>query len=228
LLWSLFPKNETLSMSTPSNKNIAANLPDEQNALPSFEARLHGFWQKNRGAILAVCVVALLAVAAKGGWELYTAQREKSIAADYVAATTSEKLHDFAHIHQGSTLAGVAHLSLADEAYAAGKYADAIIDYTQAATALAGTPLAGRAQLGQAISKIQAGRPADGEAQLKQIADDLTLLKAVRAEAAYDLASTAADEGRADDAKKFAAQVEQIDPDGPWAKRAFDLTSNQP
>jgi hypothetical protein len=214
-------------MSPPSNKNAAASLPAEQTAPPNFEAKLHEFWQKNRNAIFAVCVVVLLAVAAKGGWELYTTQREKSLATDYVAAATSEKLHDFAHEHQGSPLAGVAHLRLADEEYAAGNYADAIVDYTQASTALAGTPFAGRAQLGAAIAKIQAGSAADGEAQLKQIANDLTLLKAVRAEAAYDLASAAADEGRADDAKKFAAQVQQIDPDGPWAKRALDLTANQ-
>jgi tetratricopeptide (TPR) repeat protein len=215
-------------MSTPSNKNAAADLPAEPNALPNFEAKLHGFWQKNRNAIFAVCAVALLAVAGRGGWQLFTAQREKSIAADYVAATTPEKLHDFAHLHQGSPLAGVAHLNLADEEYAAGNYPDAIVDYTQASTALASTPLAGRAQLGAAIAKIQAGRAADGEAQLKQIADDLPLLKAVRAEAAYDLASVAVDEGRADDAKKFAAQAQQIDPDGLWAKRAIDLTAKQP
>jgi hypothetical protein len=214
-------------MSMPSNKNAATDLPAEQPTSPDFEAKLHGFWQKNRNAIFAVCAAALLTVAAKGGWELFTAQREKSIADDYVAATTAEKLHDFAHEHQGSTLAGVAHLRLADDEYAAGNYADAIVDYTQASTALAGTPFAGRAQLGTAIAKIQAGSTADGEAQLKQIADDLTQLKAVRAEAAYDLASAAADEGRMDDAKKFAAQVQQIDPDGPWAKRAIDLTANQ-
>jgi hypothetical protein len=215
-------------MSTPSNKNAAADLPAEPNALPNFEAKLHGFWQKNRNAIFAVCVLALLTVAGKGGWELFTAQREKSIAADYVAATTSEKLHDFAHEHQGSTLAGVAHLRLADDEYAAGQYVDAMVDYTQAATALAGTPFAGRARLGAAIAKIQAGHAADGEAQLKQIADDLILLKAVRAEAAYDLAGAAADEGRADDAKKFASLVQQIDPGGLWARRAIDLTAKQP
>jgi hypothetical protein len=209
-------------MTTPTDPTTA------ENTLPNFEAKLHDFWQKNRNAVFALCLLALLAVAAKGGWELFTAQREKSMAAEYVAATTSEKLHDFAHLHQGSTLAGAAHLRLADEEYAAGNYTDAIVDYTQASTALAGTPFAGRAQLGAAITKIQAGRAADGEAQLKQLADDLTLLKAVRAEAAYDLASAAADEGRADDAKKFAAQVQQIDPDGPWAKRAIDLTANQP
>jgi predicted negative regulator of RcsB-dependent stress response len=215
-------------MSTPSNKNAAADLPAEPATPHHFEAILHGFWQKNRNAILALCVLALLAVAVRGGWELFTAQREKSIAADYVAATTSEKLHDFAHLHQGSTLAGVAHLRLADEEYAAGNYPDAGVDYTQAATALAGTPFAGRAQLGAAIAKIQAGRAADGEAQLKQIADNPTLLKVVQAEAAYDLASLAADEGRADDAKKFAAQVQRIDPDGVWARRAIDLTAKQP
>ncbi len=209
-------------MTTPTDPTAA------ENASPNFEEKLHGFWRENRSAIFAVCVVALLAVAVKGGWELFTAQREKSIAADYAAATTSEKLHDFAHIHQGHVLAGVAHLRLADEEYAAGKYADALADYTLGSQALAGTPFAGRARLGAAISQIQAGRTADGETQLKQIADDLTQLKAVRAEAAYDLASSAADEGHADDAKKFASKVEQIDPDGAWAKRAIELTANQP
>jgi|SRR5580698_1322655 hypothetical protein len=209
-------------MTTPTDPKTA------ENASPNFEEKLHSFWQKNRGAIFAVCVVALLAVAVKGGWELFTAQREKSIAADYADATTSEKLHDFAHIHQGDVLAGVAHLRLADEEYAAGNYADALVDYERASEVLAATPFAGRAQLGAAIAKIQAGRTADGETQLQQIANDFSQLKAVRAEASYDLASAAADEGRADDAKKFAAQVQQIDPDGAWAKRAIELTANQP
>jgi hypothetical protein len=208
-------------MTTPTDAKTAVN------AAPEFDEKLHGFWQKNREAIIGVCVVVLVAITAKGGWELFTAHREKSIAADYAAATTSEKLHDFAHDHQGHTLAGVAHLRLADEEYAAGKYADALADYVMAADALATTPFSGRAQLGQAVCKIQAGRTADGEAQLKQLVADLTLLKAVRAEAAYDLASAAADEGRADDARKFAAQVQQIDPNGPWAQRAIDLTANQ-
>jgi tetratricopeptide (TPR) repeat protein len=205
--------------------------PDPQTAAiaaPSYEEKLHGFWQNNRGAIYLGCAIVLLAVAGKGGWELYTAQREQAIADDYVAATTPEKLHDFAHLHSGNALAGVAHLRLADDEYTAGKYDDALADYERAAEALAATPFAGRAQLGQAICKIQAGRTSDGEAQLKQIADDFTLLKAVRAEAAYDLARAAADDGRADDASKFSAQAEQIDPNGAWAKRAQELQGTAP
>ncbi len=64
---------------------------------------------KNREAVIAVCVVALLAVAAEGAGSC-TPRSAKNIANDYAAATTSEKLHDFAHIHQGHVLAGVAHL----------------------------------------------------------------------------------------------------------------------
>jgi hypothetical protein len=215
-------------MSPSSNKNTTASVPAEPSALPNYEEKLHGFWKKNREAIIAVCVVALLAVAGKGGWELYTAQHEKSIEAGYAAATTPETLHDFAHLNQGHKLAGAAYLRLADDEYVAGQYADAIADYTNASEALTGTPFAGRAQLGQAISKLQAGRTAEGEAQLKQLADDFSQLEAVRAEAAYDLASAAADEGRVDDANKFAAQVEQISPNGPWAQRAIELQANLP
>jgi predicted negative regulator of RcsB-dependent stress response len=212
----------------PTDKKTATAAPDQPSAAPNYEARLHGFWQKNQGAIFAGCTLLLVAVAAKGAWELYLAQREKSVAADYAAATSPEKLHDFAHEHQGHKLAGAAYLQLADGEYGSGKYADALTDYEHANEALAGTPFAGRAQLGQAICKIQVGRAPDGETQLKQVAGDFTLLKTVRAEAAYDLARLAADEGRVDEARQFIAQLGQIDSEGPWARRASDLQENLP
>jgi hypothetical protein len=215
-------------MTIPSDQKTAAGSPAGPGAAPSYEEKFHGFWKKNRSTIFAGCVAVLLVVTGKGAWEIFNAQREKSTAADYAAAITPEALRAFARAHQGHRLAGVASLRLADDEYSAGKYPDALEDYELAAEALRGTPLGGRAQLGQAVCKIQAGRTEDGEAQLKQLAADLAQLQAVRAEAAYHLASVAADGGRVEDAKKFADQVQQIDPAGIWAQRAITLRANLP
>src|SRR5436305_7879432 len=106
-------------MTTPTDPNLA------ENAAPNYEEKLHGFWKNNRNAIFGACLVVLLVIAGKGAWELYNAQREKNIGADYAAATTPEKLRGFAREHSGHRLAGVASLRLADDEYSAGKYADA-------------------------------------------------------------------------------------------------------
>jgi hypothetical protein len=47
------------------------------------------------------------------------------------------------------------------------------------------------------MSKIAAGQSAEGEALLKTMAGDVAMVKGVRVEAAYHLASLAADAGRA-------------------------------
>ncbi len=215
-------------MTMSSDPKTAAGSPDGQGAAPSHEEQFHGFWKKNRGTIFAACAAVLLFVVGKGAWEIFNAQREKGAEADYAAATTPELLRAFTRAHQGHQLAGVASLRLADDEYSDGKYTEAQEDYLLAAEALRRTPLGGRAQLGQAVCKIQAGRTAEGEAQLKDIAADLAQLQAVRAEAAYHLASVAADGGRTDDAKKFADQVQQIDPAGIWAQRAIALRAGLP
>ncbi|HZP60777.1 MAG TPA: tetratricopeptide repeat protein [Opitutaceae bacterium] len=211
-------------MNTPNHPQAA---PSASAVLP-HEEKLHHFWKKNRNTIFAACVAVLLVVAGRGGWEIYSAQREKSIEADYAAATTPEKLRAFVRDHAGHRLTGVASLRLADDEYSAGKYSEALADYGTAVSTLRDTPLGGRALLGQAICKLRSGLSADGENQLRQLAADLSQLQAVRAEAAYCLASRAADDGRIDDAKKFADQVQQIDAQGIWAQRALALRASLP
>ncbi len=215
-------------MTASNDSKTAADKPASQGTAFYYEQKLHGFWTKNRNTIMAACAAVLLVVAGRGAWDFFRSQHEKDIETEYAAAASPEALRAFAGRHQGTPLAGAASLRLADQEYSNGKYTDALTDYTVAAGALRGTPLDGRAQLGQAVCQIQSGRRADGEAQLKQLAGDLTLLKAVRAEAAYYLASTAADEGRPDDAARFADQVEQIDPQGIWAQRAVAFRASLP
>jgi hypothetical protein len=78
------------------------------------------------------------------------------------------------------------------------------------------------------MAKIAAGKAADGETALKSLAGDAAQLKGIRAEAAYHLASLAADAGRADDVKKFSDQVAQIDPASPWTQRVMALRASLP
>ncbi|HTQ29921.1 MAG TPA: hypothetical protein VMI53_01810 [Opitutaceae bacterium] len=215
-------------MTTPNNSQTAPDAPASPGGALRHEEKLHDFWNKNRTTIFAACIAVLLVVAGKGIWEIYRVQREKSIQADYAAATTPEKLRTFAREHSGHILAGVASLRLADDEYSSEKYADALADYELAATALHDTTLAGRTLLGQAICKLHSGLAADGETQLKQLAGDPAQLQAVRAEAAYYLATRAADEGRVEDAKRFADQVQQIDAQGIWAQRALSLRASLP
>jgi hypothetical protein len=200
---------------------------DETYPSLAFEDRLRLFWEKNRKAVIAVIVLVLVGLLAKGGWEYMQAEKERGIEQEYAASNTPEKLKAFAAAHAGHSLAGVARLQLADAAYAEGRSADAIAGYEEAIAALPPGPLASRAKLGSAMSKIFAGKP-EGEAALKQLASDLAEPKAIRAEASYHLASLANSAGRSEDVRKYASQVMQIDPTSQWTQRALMLQASLP
>ena len=109
----------------------------------------------------------------------------------------------FSAAHAQHSLGGIAQLRLADEAYTAGKFTEAITGYDAAFSVLKGSPLAARVQLGRSLAKIQSGKVAEGSTELKQLLDDANQLRAIRAEAGYHLASLA---GEALDS----AQVQQL------------------
>jgi hypothetical protein len=117
---------------------------------------------------------------------------------------------------------------MADEAYKAGKSADALAGYDQAIAALKQGPLAARAQLGRAMAKVQAGKTAEAITDLKQLADDKNQLKAIRSEAAYDLTSLAVEAGNATDAQKYVDQLMQIEPMSPWTQRGMGIRATLP
>lgn len=207
-------------MSTP---NTPSPVSGDQQPVPGFEEKLSTFWAKNGKLVVIGCVVVLLAIVGRGAIGLIAAQREAGIAAAYAAATTSDQLKTFAAANAGHALAGAAHLRLADEAYAAGKYTDAQASYTKAAAELGNSLYSGRIQLGLAMSKLNGGDATGGEAALKALVADVSGLKGVRAEAAYHLAVLATDAGRSDEASKLAEQVMSIDPDSIWTQRALML-----
>lgn len=218
---------------TPSSQSKPAG--DDRNLVPvnettalSFEDKVSVFWQNNRTLVLGVCIAVIVMIAGKGAWDYIGRQRELDVQREYAAAKTPEQLKAFAESHAGHTLGAIAQLRMADDAYKAGKAADAVAAYDKAINALAGGPLAARAKVGRAMAKVQAGKASEGMSELKQLADDAKQLKPVRAEATYHLASLAAEAGNAAEVQKLSDQLMQIDPSSPWASRAMSLRSTLP
>jgi hypothetical protein len=201
---------------------------DENYLAPTFEDRLRLFWDKNSRAVLAGIALVLVVILAKGGYEIVHAQKEKAVAADYAAATTDAQLKAFVADHSDHVLGGLAQLRLADTAYAAGDFAAARAAYEKAAGILKTNTFGQRARLGAAISAVQAGAAADGEAALKQLSADLNLAVLVRAEATYNLALLAAGAGNTAEAIRLVEQATTIDSEGPWAERATLLRTTLP
>jgi hypothetical protein len=222
-------------MSTPATPSSPQPAGDDRNLVAidattatSFEDKMQVFWQKNGTAVLVVIGLVFAGIVAKYGWDYLAAQKELGVEKEYAAASTADQLKAFAASHDGHALAGIALLRVADEAYGAGKLADAITGYDKALPVLKNSPLAPRAKLGRAVAKIGAGKTAEGTAELKQLADDATQAKGVRAEATYHLASLATDAGNAADVQKFTEQLIKIDVQSPWTQRAMMLRATIP
>lgn len=193
---------------------------------PGFEETLHRIWTQYGRIIVAACVVVLLVILGNGVFNYLAGQKEVEIRQAYAAASSPEKLKAFAVAHAGHPLAGVATLQSADTAYEAGQGAEALTHYEVAAKSLAGTPLAGRAQLGRAMALLLAGRTTDGESALQQLADQASVAAAVRVEAAYHLAILGQTAGRTEQVRRLTDQIMQIAPASTWAQRALLLTSS--
>jgi len=194
----------------------------------TFEDKMRGFWASYRKVVLALCALVVLGIVGKGALEYFEEQREEGVRKAYAAATTPDQLKAFAAANASHSLAGVAHLRMADEAYKAGKAADAVSGYEKAAGILKSGPLAARARLGLALSNVLAGKSADGAKVLGQVAGDEKEFKAVRAEAIYHLCSLAAEAGQADEVQKRVDELMKLDVSSPWTQRAMSLRASLP
>lgn len=217
---------------TPPNPNPTG---DDRNLVPldastavGFEEKLNLFWAKYRGAVVGLIVLILIAILAKAAWDYMARKREEEVGKTYAAATTPEQLKAFAAAHPDHTLGGIAQLRMADDAYAAGKAADALAGYEKAVATLKEGPLVARAKLGRTLAKLQTGKAAEATSELQQLANDAKQFKGLRAEAAYHLASLAAEAGNGADVQKYSDQLMQIDPQSPWTSRAMSLRASMP
>src|SRR5450432_3175459 len=137
---------------TPSDPQPAGKDPKVDPAaapvVPSAEENLRIFWEKNSRTVYAFCAVILLAVAGKAGYNTYLEHRQDVLSDEYRTAEKNAQLSSFIASHPGEQLTGVAQINLADKAYEAGKYSEAVDLYQRAADNLKTGPLGGRALLG--------------------------------------------------------------------------------
>jgi hypothetical protein len=220
---------------TPPNKpaetpNRPGDPADKTDVQPPFEEQLRAIWEKkeNRTAVFAGCAIVVAVILGWYGYKALAAEREAQIETAYAAAVTPARLRTFTRDNPAHPLAGAADLKLADDAYTAGNYAEAIEDYDKAAAILSGTPFAPRALLGRAVCQMRSGKTAEGAALLRKLAEDASQLKAVRSEAAYHVATVAFDAGNSDDVNKFTDLIMQVDPAGAWAQRSLLLRARLP
>ncbi len=216
-----------ITPATPPNPKSAAT-PEVPHPVDSFAEKLQHLWERNRAAFATGCVLVLVAILGKGAYDHLADQHENGIKREFASAGTPDQLKVFAAAHAGHLLAGEAWLRLADDAFAAGNYAEAIANYDKALPLLKATPLAGRIKLGAAIARLLSGQTAEGESALNQIVDDTKQFKGLRVEAAYQLASNAAAAGKGGDVQKYSEKLMQIDSTGVWAQRAMMLRASTP
>ncbi len=189
---------------------------------------MHALWEKNRSLIMLTGAAILLGIVGREGWQYFNAMRERSVQEDYArVAGKVDKLAGFADEHAGHPLAGVAYLQLADQEFEGAEFKLAAAHYAKAASSLKNEVLLGRARLGAAMSEISGGDKTAGEAALKVLGADQSLLKTLRAEATYNLALLAYEAGRADDVKKLVDEIGKIDLGSAWSQRATLLLASQ-
>jgi hypothetical protein len=228
---ALFNLRGSMSQPKPADHQPQSADPATPAIEPGFEVALHAFWaeKRNRNVVLGICAAILLGIVAWKGSEYFAAQQEQGVQDEYAKISDQPaKLVAFAEAHAGHALAGIALLQQADDKYSTGDYAAAATGYQKAAAALKNDALLGRARLGAAISQVSGSDKAAGEAALRALSADTALLKSVRAEATYHLASLALEAGNIDEVRKLVDQVSRIDASGPWSQRATALLAALP
>jgi tetratricopeptide (TPR) repeat protein len=220
------------SQPTPQPKSKLAG--DDRNVVAagsgdvalSLEERVQIFWHENRKTVLLTIAAMLVVFVGKELVVLYLQERDRTIAAGFSAAgNDAAKLRTFANAHPEF---GLAWLALADEALKAGTYADAAADYQKAVDHLAGSPFAGRAAVGVAVSQALAGDRTKAEELLKKIAADQKQMNAARAEANLHLAVLAREAGRTKEAREFLIRIFVLDPQGALSQRIQAEMANLP
>lgn len=222
-----------MSNNTPPGQS--SKQLDETPRPPAHDEQLKHFWVKNEKNVYIACLLVILAVAGYSFFRYLQSQGERDTGAAYAAAVTPDRLKAFAAAHAGHPLAAAAELRLADEAYAAKNYAEAVASYDKAAagygaiaSSMAGSEaadiryFAGRAQIGAAMAKTLAGQTAEAETKFSQIANNNTLPVIIRGEAAFHLAELVAKSGRNTEAMRIYQQVAAIAPNTLWAGRAAE------
>lgn len=221
-------------MNRPSKKNPedAPDVVDERNLVKvddafedaDFDDKLWLWWQQNRNFILIAAAVLIVGSIGIEGYKVIQKQSYANMQSDYNAsAATAAELEAFGKSNDDNPLGGFAFVEVADERFAEGAYFEAAELYAQAASALKGTLMEGRARNGQAAATYQNGNIDAAAAYFAQVADDATLVSAYRAEAAYHRALIHVERSEKAAATEWLERTEALDGSGVWASRVQQL-----
>lgn len=215
---------DTPATTPKDNPAPAESAPAPLAGAAEFEFLVRSFWEKNRNFVYGVIVVALLAVVGREGWQYYSAQRERSVQAEFaLAGDRADKLTAFAAAHGGHRLSGVALLRLADKKFEAADFKGAAELYGKAAAALPAGLTRSRAKLGEIMCRLAGGDKSGAESALKAFVAEAAHPATIRAEAAYHLAEVQADLGKKDEALKSIEEISKIELTTEWARRGLAL-----
>jgi len=184
----------------------------------SLEDRFQIYWQENRGFIIGCIVLLVLFVGGYQGLSVYQDHRETQLQKAYANADSPEALNAFAKKRADTEIGAFASLRSADAAFEAGAFQKAERRYARAANALADTPMAGRAQLGQAFAIHEAGDREAGLEKLRSLLNNPEIPNGIRAEAAYHLALHAQAEGESDTFEQLRSRLENMEDGAQWAQ----------
>lgn len=215
-------KNKRHNPTLPENEDVIDErhlIDAEDSEEISIEDRISIYWMENKGFINGCVFVLALLIIALNGMRIYKNHAEARLQASYSEALANETLADFAQANSNKDLGGLAALTVADQAYAAGEFEKALNFYSIATDALADNILAGRARLGQAFANFYNGNDSDALAQLADIAANSSLAEVARAEAAYHLAVEADVAGRTEEYDRYVAQIEASPIASQWQQR---------
>jgi len=214
--------------SKKSEKTESTPLSDNDFSGSGLEDALFLFWKRNRNKIQLTIVVVLLVAVGGLGFKAFQRKKLEKTQGAYLEAVQSGETEAFAKKYSSSPLAGLILLQSADKAFEEEDFTQAITRYKEAGTALKGTIIEGRTQLGGAIANIYAGNEAEGKKLLGSIAQNPKLLESDRAEAAYHLAILALNKGETDTARTQLDFIETLNNSGFWGQKAALLKKAAP
>lgn len=217
------PSPQDAERESPVDLGAHSELPPNAD----LEDRFNDFWKRNGptlfGAIVLIGVVVL-------GYQIYGYVQDRAAdrrSAEFGALTTSAEKLEFAESHSRTQLGGLAFLAIADEAYAAENFADALARYEAALEGLKASPIASRARLGVAMSRLRLD-DSQVPAELDLLARDPGGLIPIRAEAAYLLASAHLTAGDTDQARRALDLLATFDEAPQWQYRGQPLEARLP
>jgi hypothetical protein len=202
--------------------------PKQAEATLSTEEYLRQAWDRYGTFVYALCAVVAIGILGKGGLEYLNRQKELGIENEYALCVSTDSFRSFAAAHPGHPLTGAAELTVADYAYAGGRFAEALGAYTSAIADLPAGPIQARARLGEAMSQAATGKAADSEANLRRLMNDSGVINTIRCEAGFHLAGLLVGVGRGAEVQGVAEQVMKIDPTSPFAERTFAMRAPEP